>query len=337
VLTPRTRAVICVHLAGWPCDMDPIMALAERARAEGDRGLRPGARRALQGAQRRLDRHMGAWSFCQDKIMTTGGEGGMVTTNDEALWSRMWSFKDHGKSYAAVYEREHPPGFRWLHEGFGTNWRMLEMQAAVGRIQLRRMADWTARRNSNAMALAEVCSRFAAIRLPVFRCQCRLVRRAVPPTAVACMRNTSSMPMFVQRNWLRAGRGTGSSTRSMPARRAMLPGLVFRGLPGESLRQYRLAAGATAVRGAGTGGNLADVPRSPDLDRSGNRQGVRGAGVGSETGMCMLMRFPGIKIPNNCPCGLPSLPSGDPDTKMPGTASRGNRIIYSGSQSLGQK
>ena len=53
--------------------------------------------------------------------MTTGGEGGMVTTNDEALWRAMWAYKDHGKSWAAVYERQHPPGFRWLHEGFGTN------------------------------------------------------------------------------------------------------------------------------------------------------------------------------------------------------------------------
>ena len=79
--------------------------------------------------------HIGCWSFCQDKIMTTGGEGGMVTTNDESLWRKMWAYKDHGKSYEAVYEREHPEGFRWLHESFGTNWRMTEMQAAIGRIQ----------------------------------------------------------------------------------------------------------------------------------------------------------------------------------------------------------
>ncbi len=140
VLTPRTRAVICVHLAGWPCDMDPIMALAEQhgLKVIEDCAQAHGAR--YKGRSVGSIGHVGAWSFCQDKIMTTGGEGGMVTTNDEALWRSMWSFKDHGKSYAAVYEREHPPGFRWLHEGFGTNWRMLEMQAAVGRIQLRRMA-----------------------------------------------------------------------------------------------------------------------------------------------------------------------------------------------------
>lgn len=110
--------------------------------------------------------HVGAWSFCQDKIMSTGGEGGMVTTNDEPLWRTMWSYKDHGKSYEAVYERQHPPGFRWLHESFGTNWRMLEMQAAIGRIQLRSMADWTAKRTANAEAIWAVCRRHAVVRVP---------------------------------------------------------------------------------------------------------------------------------------------------------------------------
>src|SRR3546814_16903136 len=108
----------------------------------------------------------GAWSFCQDKIMTTGGEGGMVTTDDPELWSRMWSYKDHGKSWEAVYRREHPPGFRWLHESFGTNWRMLEVQAAIGRIQLGRMAAWTARRTEIATRLTEMLEAFpGAIRI----------------------------------------------------------------------------------------------------------------------------------------------------------------------------
>ena len=99
--------------------------------------------------------------------MTTGGEGGMVTTNDEELWSRMWSYKDHGKSWDAVYRREHPHGFRWLHESFGTNWRMLEMQAVIGRIQLKRMDDWTAARTHNARALQATLEAFPdAVRVP---------------------------------------------------------------------------------------------------------------------------------------------------------------------------
>lgn len=166
VLSPRTRAVICVHLAGWPCDMDPIMALAEEqglfviedcAQAHGAR---------YKGRSVGSIGHVGAWSFCQDKIMTTGGEGGMVTTSDRALWSRMWSYKDHGKSWEAVYEREHPPGFRWLHESFGTNWRMMEMQAAIGRIQLKRMPDWHERRLTNARRIWETAARLPWLRVP---------------------------------------------------------------------------------------------------------------------------------------------------------------------------
>ncbi len=166
VLTPRTKAVVCVHLAGWPCDMDPIMALAlaHGFKVVEDCAQAHGAR--YKGRSVGAIGHVGAWSFCQDKIMTTGGEGGMVTTNDEALWRTMWAYKDHGKSYAAVYERQHAPGFRWLHESFGTNWRMLEVQAAIGRIQLRRMAEWTMKRTLHAEAIWAACSPYATVRVP---------------------------------------------------------------------------------------------------------------------------------------------------------------------------
>jgi dTDP-4-amino-4,6-dideoxygalactose transaminase len=165
VLSPNTKAVICVHLAGWPCDMDPIMALAEEhgLKVIEDCAQAHGAK--YKGRMVGSLGHVGAWSFCQDKVMTTGGEGGMVTTNDRALWSAMWSYKDHGKSWEAVYERQHPPGFRWLHESFGTNWRMLEMQAVIGRIQLRRMSEWTKKRTEIAKQLERVCQRFGALRV----------------------------------------------------------------------------------------------------------------------------------------------------------------------------
>ena len=166
-ISHKTKAIIPVHLGGWPCNMDGIMALAKQhdlfviedcAQAHG-----------AKVSDRMVGSigHVGAWSFCQDKIMTTGGEGGMVTTNDEELWNQMWSYKDHGKSWDAVYNREHPPGFRWLHESFGTNWRMLEMQAAIGRIQLKRMEDWTAARTRNARALQVTLQAFPdAVRVP---------------------------------------------------------------------------------------------------------------------------------------------------------------------------
>ncbi|MHC8321510.1 DegT/DnrJ/EryC1/StrS family aminotransferase [Pseudomonas sp. GB2N2] len=167
VLTPRTRAVVCVHLAGWPCDMDPIMTLAHEhdLKVIEDCAQAHGAK--YKGRSVGSIGHVGAWSFCQDKIMTTGGEGGMVTTNDRDLWSDMWSYKDHGKSWEAVYEREHAPGFRWLHESFGTNWRMLETQGVLGRIQLRRMQQWQDVRLANSRKIWEAAQQLAGLRVPV--------------------------------------------------------------------------------------------------------------------------------------------------------------------------
>ena len=164
-LTPNTKAIIVVHLAGMPAEMDGIMTLAEEHKlwVIEDCAQAHGAK--YKGKSVGSIGHVGAWSFCQDKIMTTGGEGGMVTTNDKDLWNKMWSYKDHGKSYDAVYHREHAPGFRWLHESFGTNWRMTEMQAVIGRIQIKRMPDWTAKRQANAEQLTQSFRKFSSIRL----------------------------------------------------------------------------------------------------------------------------------------------------------------------------
>jgi dTDP-4-amino-4,6-dideoxygalactose transaminase len=166
VITDKTKAIVCVHLAGWPCDMDPIMQLSKErdlfviedcAQAHGAK---------YKGRFVGSIGHIGAWSFCQDKIMTTGGEGGMVTTSDESLWRKMWAYKDHGKSYEAVYERDHPKGFRWMHESFGTNWRITEMQAAIGRIQLKRMPDWHRKRLNNANSIWNAAKQCKGLRVP---------------------------------------------------------------------------------------------------------------------------------------------------------------------------
>lgn len=166
VITPKTKAVIVVHLGGMPAEMDSIMDVANQHNIYVIEDCAQAHGAKYKGKSVGSIGHIGAWSFCQDKIMTTGGEGGMVTTNDKALWNRMWSYKDHGKSWEAVYEREHPPGFRWLHESFGTNWRMLEIQAVIGRIQLKRMEEWTKARQRNAEKIKSVCSKYNFIRVP---------------------------------------------------------------------------------------------------------------------------------------------------------------------------
>jgi dTDP-4-amino-4,6-dideoxygalactose transaminase len=167
VMTPHTRAVIPVHLAGMPCEMDPIMYLA-RGRGLAvieDCAQAHGARYRGQSVGAIGD--VGAWSFCQDKIMTTGGEGGMVTTSNPELWSKVWSYKDHGKSWQSASQSTHSPTYRWLHESFGTNGRMLEVQAVIGRIQLNRMPTWTAARRANAERIWSAARTLPGLRVPV--------------------------------------------------------------------------------------------------------------------------------------------------------------------------
>ena len=165
VLTPRTKAVVVVHLAGWPCDMDPILELAA---AHGVRVIEDCAQAHGATYNGRPVGSFGtaaAFSFCQDKIISTGGEGGMLLLDDTAAWEKAWAYKDHGKSYDAVFRREHPPGFRWAHESFGTNWRMTEMQAAIGRLQLEKLPGWVARRQYLAGILTDGLAMLPGIRV----------------------------------------------------------------------------------------------------------------------------------------------------------------------------
>jgi dTDP-4-amino-4,6-dideoxygalactose transaminase len=165
-ITPRTRAIIVVHLAGWPCDMDPILKLASvyDLKVIEDCAQAQGA--MYKGRPVGSIGDAAAFSFCQDKIMTTGGEGGMLTTNHSGLWERAWSYKDHGKNYYSVYNREHGIGFRWLHDSFGSNWRMTEMQSAIGRVMLRKVSKWVETRRRNADRLTSHLSRVPGLRIP---------------------------------------------------------------------------------------------------------------------------------------------------------------------------
>ena len=165
-LTPRTRAIISVHLAGWPCDMDPLVALAREHGLKVIEDCAQSLGATYKGRPVGSLGDIAAFSFCQDKIMTTGGEGGMVTTNDAALADKVWSVKDHGKSFDACYNRQHPAGFRWLHESFGSNWRMTEMQSALGRAILPKVPDFLRARRRNANILQERLSRLPALRVP---------------------------------------------------------------------------------------------------------------------------------------------------------------------------
>ena len=153
VRTPCTRAVIVVHLAGWPCEMDEILALARRHDLKVVEDCAQATGAAYRDKRVGTLGDVGAFSFCQDKILSSAGEGGMLVTNDERLWSRAWAYKDHGKSQRLAAAPPDAPGFRWLHEEFGSNWRLTAVQAAIGRVQLRKLAHWLARRRGNAAVL----------------------------------------------------------------------------------------------------------------------------------------------------------------------------------------
>jgi dTDP-4-amino-4,6-dideoxygalactose transaminase len=165
-ITPRTRAIIPVHLGGWPCDMAPIMELAQRhgVKVLEDCAQAPGA--YDRGRPIGSIGDAAAFSFCQDKIITTIGEGGLLATRDESLWERAWSFKDHGKTIEAVYERQHARGFRWLHDRFGTNWRLTEPQAAIGRLQLAKLGGWVQQRREHAAIFTQRLGAHPALRVP---------------------------------------------------------------------------------------------------------------------------------------------------------------------------
>jgi dTDP-4-amino-4,6-dideoxygalactose transaminase len=153
VLSSRTKAIVAVHLAGWPCEMGPILELAEEHSLKVVEDCAQAHGATYKGRMVGSLGDVAAFSFCQDKIMTTAGEGGMVTTNSAELWEKMWSLKDHGKSYDAVYRHKHRPGFRWLHDSFGTNWRLTEVQSAVGRVALRKLPEWLRLRRIYARTL----------------------------------------------------------------------------------------------------------------------------------------------------------------------------------------
>jgi dTDP-4-amino-4,6-dideoxygalactose transaminase len=169
LITPRTRAVVCVHLAGWPCDLDPIMALSSKhgffvvedcAQAHGA---------IYKGKSVGSIGHIAAWSFCQDKIVTTGGEGGMITCNDETLWKKLWSYKDHGKAVESLTGgHKSTTQFRWSHNTIGTNGRMTEIQAAIGRIQLKKLEGWTEVRNHNARLIFDALREYSGINGPIY-------------------------------------------------------------------------------------------------------------------------------------------------------------------------
>jgi dTDP-4-amino-4,6-dideoxygalactose transaminase len=167
VITSKTKAIIAVHLAGWPCAMEELMALASRhdLYVVEDCAQAHGAsvnERKVGGLG-----HVAAFSFCHDKIMSAGGEGGLLVTNDEEIWARAASFRNHGKD-----PRKYNPGVfgtktAGAEDSVGSNYRLTEMQSAICRKQLVKLDDWVKRRRRNAKILDNTLKQFEALTVVV--------------------------------------------------------------------------------------------------------------------------------------------------------------------------
>jgi dTDP-4-amino-4,6-dideoxygalactose transaminase len=167
-ITERTRAIICVHLAGLPCDMDPIMELAAEfdVKVIEDAAQAHGAK--YKGKLTGTLGHIAAFSFCNDKIITTGGEGGMVVTDSDEMAEIARSFKDHGyeeRERRNLLELE--ALYTYIHHRMGYNYRMTEMQAAIGLKALEKLEWNLSRRRENARYLSDRLSRHDAL-IPPF-------------------------------------------------------------------------------------------------------------------------------------------------------------------------
>ena len=167
LITPRTRAIIPVHLAGWPCDMQPILDLAQRHKLFVIEDCAQSIGATIDGRKVGSFGHAGVFSFCQDKIITTGGEGGALLLNDEPMWRFAWSYKDHGKDWDKANAPSDGAKYRWLHARIGTNWRMTEMQAAIGILQMTKLDGWLRQRNALARAWIEGLRPLDCLEIPL--------------------------------------------------------------------------------------------------------------------------------------------------------------------------
>ena len=167
LISKKTKAIVAVHLGGWPADMHKINAIAKEYNLYVIEDCAQAHGAQIDGVSIGSFGNVSAWSFCQDKIMTTAGEGGMITTSSKEIWDYIWSYKDHGKDFNTVFMKNHPPGYRWLHNSFGTNYRMTEIQSGIGRYQLTQLDQWNKIRANNAEILTNIFSEINSVHVPL--------------------------------------------------------------------------------------------------------------------------------------------------------------------------
>jgi dTDP-4-amino-4,6-dideoxygalactose transaminase len=166
-ITKKTRGILVVHLGGWPSPMQEILSIATEHGLQVIEDCAQAHGATIGGKAVGTFGFVGAFSFCQDKIISTGGEGGMIITNDDTVFDVAWSIRDHGRNRERTLSKDHPFGFRWLQDIIGTNARLTEMQSAIGRCQLKKVEGWLQKRKANAHAIISALSDNENITFPV--------------------------------------------------------------------------------------------------------------------------------------------------------------------------
>jgi dTDP-4-amino-4,6-dideoxygalactose transaminase len=202
VYNKKIKAIVVVHLNGLPCDMDPILQFVKKNKIFLIEDCSQAHGAVYKNKKVGSFGHISTWSFCQDKIISTGGEGGMISTNNKNLWLKCWSLKDHGKNYNSVFYKKHKIGFKWLHDELGTNYRMTEMQAAIGRIQLKSLDIVVKKRNFIANlylnGLKDYYQKYEIIKKPVFRCKtCPLKKDKIK--CIKCTHSFYRLNLFINK------------------------------------------------------------------------------------------------------------------------------------------
>ena len=167
LINAKTRAITVVHLGGWPADIKNIAALAKTYNLDliEDCSQAHGAKFEDKFVGTFSD--ISTWSFCNDKIISTGGEGGMISSRNSEYFQKIWSYRDHGKDKNLVENKSYFSSYNWLHNNLGSNIRMTEMQSAIGRLQLSKLENWIEKRKNNAQIFISYLSEINSVRLPL--------------------------------------------------------------------------------------------------------------------------------------------------------------------------
>jgi perosamine synthetase len=189
-LTPNTKAILPVHLYGQCCDMDPILTIANRHGVAVVEDACHAVGAEYKGRKAGSFGLTGCFSFHEQKNISTLGEGGMVVTNDPAVFERIALYRSHctrvyGRStkYCSLDEAQFPMGKRFWWQDFddcGYNFRLTDIQGAVGSVQLRKLDALNQRRIDNAAYISEGLRDVPGITLPVVRSGCKHVFHLYP-------------------------------------------------------------------------------------------------------------------------------------------------------------